>query len=198
MGFWTAESPNMSSRRGHESAGCAAFMWRRHSDRNRGMVDGSTVDLAEIFQLSRPSWNACTITTSHAGRTILLFQSRFEAMDVLPWDVDLTWRNYMYGTGREPFLRVGVSAQCPEIADRIPKSLSGDPGSALQSGAGGDAAGRAIGGHLRPCGGRSFVEADRAKVGLSSHHGEPMGESRSRQDTGSSTSNPRRMILRGW
>lgn len=27
---------------------------------------------------------------------------------VLPWDVDLTWQDYMYGTGQEPFYRAGV------------------------------------------------------------------------------------------
>src|SRR5262249_38774259 len=27
---------------------------------------------------------------------------------VLPWDVDLTWKNNMYGDGQEPFARAGV------------------------------------------------------------------------------------------
>ena len=36
------------------------------------------------------------------------FNSGSKQWTVLPWDVDLTWRNYMYGTGREPFLRAGA------------------------------------------------------------------------------------------
>src|SRR5206468_11763991 len=27
---------------------------------------------------------------------------------VLPWDVDLTWKDTMYGSGQEPFFRAGV------------------------------------------------------------------------------------------
>ena len=36
------------------------------------------------------------------------FNSALQRWTVLPWDVDLTWRDYMYGTGREPFMRAGL------------------------------------------------------------------------------------------
>ena len=38
-------------------------------------------------------------------------------MAVVPWDVDLTWGDQMYGNGAEPFYRAGVLQREPFKAE---------------------------------------------------------------------------------
>ena len=81
---------------------------------------------------------------------------------VLPWDVDLTWGDHMYGTGAEPFYRLGIPTRPPfnteyrnrlrEIRDLLynPKEMDAliEDFAAIIS---------------NPEGGPSFVDAERAK-----------------------------------
>jgi hypothetical protein len=81
---------------------------------------------------------------------------------VLPWDVDLTWKNNMYGGGQEPFWRAGLLRQPQfniEYQNRLReiRDLLFNP---EQTGALIDEYAAAI---ADPAGGRSFAEADRAK-----------------------------------
>lgn len=81
---------------------------------------------------------------------------------VLPWDVDLTWKADMFGTGAEPFFRAGVLRRAAfqieyenrlrEIRDLLFNSE--ETGALIEE----DAAVISD-----PGGGRSFVDADRAK-----------------------------------
>ncbi|MDB6033715.1 MAG: hypothetical protein JWM16_4053 [Verrucomicrobiales bacterium] len=81
---------------------------------------------------------------------------------MLPWDVDLTWRDYMYGGGQEPFYRAGVLRK-PQFMIayqnrlREIRDLLFNP---QETGALLDELAAVI---ADPAGGRSFVEADRAR-----------------------------------
>ncbi len=81
---------------------------------------------------------------------------------VLPWDVDLTWKDTMFGTGQEPFYRAGLirSPQFNiEYQNRLRevRDLLFNP---EQTGALIDEYAAVI---ADPAGGPSFVDADRAK-----------------------------------
>src|SRR5262249_38696866 len=81
---------------------------------------------------------------------------------VVPWDVDLTWGDHMYGDGGEPFYRAGLLQRDPfksEYQDRLVeiRDLLFNP---EQTGALIDEFAATI---WDPKGGPSIVEADRAK-----------------------------------
>jgi hypothetical protein len=81
---------------------------------------------------------------------------------VIPWDVDLTWGNHMYGNGAEPFYRAGLLRTEPfktEYAQRLAeiRDLLFNPD---QAGALLDEFAALI---SNPKGGPSMVDADRAK-----------------------------------
>jgi hypothetical protein len=81
---------------------------------------------------------------------------------VLPWDVDLTWKDTMFGTGQEPFFRAGVLRQ-PEFDIEYQNRLREVRDllyNAEQTGALIDEFAAII---SDPAGGPSFVDADRAR-----------------------------------
>src|SRR5262249_54713368 len=81
---------------------------------------------------------------------------------VLPWDVDLTWKNTMYGNGQEPFCRAGLLRRPPlssEFQNRL-REIRDLLFNAEQTDALIEEYAAVI---SNPAGGPSFVEADRAK-----------------------------------
>jgi hypothetical protein len=90
------------------------------------------------------------------------FQPTARQWMVLPWDVDLTWKNNMYGTGQEPFWRAGVLRRPKFIIEyqnrlREIRDLLFNP---EQTGGLIEEFAAVI---ADPAGGPSFVDADRAK-----------------------------------
>src|SRR5262249_1535181 len=80
----------------------------------------------------------------------------------LPWDVDLTWKNTMYGNGQEPFWRAGLLRRPPlssEFQNRL-REIRDLLFNAEQTDALIEEYAAVI---SNPAGGPSFVEAARAK-----------------------------------
>jgi len=81
---------------------------------------------------------------------------------VLPWDVDLTWKDTMFGTGQEPFFRAGVLRRPQfeiEYLNRL-REIRNLLYNSEQTGALIDEIAAVI---SDPASGPSFVEADRAR-----------------------------------
>jgi hypothetical protein len=124
--------------------------WRANVDLDRYFSYRSIVECVHHYDIG-------------AGKNYFYYyQTPMRRWLVLPWDVDLTWKNNMYGTGQEPFWRAGVLRQprfTIEYQNRLReiRDLLFNP---EQTGALIDEFAAVISG---PGGGVSFVDADRAK-----------------------------------
>ena len=124
--------------------------WRQHVDLPRYFSYRSILECVHHYDIG-------------AGKNYFYyFQPGVRQWMVLPWDVDLTWKDNMYGTGQEPFWRAGVLRR-PEFLlayqNRLRelRDLLFNP---EQTGELIDECAAAI---SAPDGGASFVDADRAK-----------------------------------
>lgn len=70
--------------------------WRTHADLERYFSYRSIVECVHHYDIA------------FGKNYFYYFNPKAERWIVLPWDVDLTWKNEMYGTGQEPFYRAGV------------------------------------------------------------------------------------------
>ncbi|HUR46186.1 MAG TPA: CotH kinase family protein [Candidatus Saccharimonadales bacterium] len=124
--------------------------WRRNVDLPKYFSYRSIVECVHHYDIA-------------AGKNYFYyFNGALQRWTVLPWDVDLTWRDNMYGTGREPFQRAGLLS-LPQLQVeyqnrfREIRDLLYNP---EQTGLLLDEIAAVI---ADPAGGPSFVQADRAK-----------------------------------
>jgi hypothetical protein len=124
--------------------------WRQNVDLERYFNYRSIVECVHHYDIG-------------AGKNYFYyFQPTTRQWIVLPWDVDLTWKDDMYGTGLEPFSRAGVLRRPQfhiEYQNRLReiRDLLFNP---EQTGALIDEFAAVV---SDPSGGASFVDADRAK-----------------------------------
>jgi hypothetical protein len=124
--------------------------WRDHVDLPRYFSYRSILECVHHYDIA------------YGKNYFYYFHSLARRWIVLPWDVDLTWKNNMYGTGQEPFWRAGLLRHAPlnlqyqnrlrEIRDLLfnpdqTDSLIEEFAAVISD----------------PTGGPSFVDADRAK-----------------------------------
>ena len=124
--------------------------WREHVDVARYFSYRSILECVHHYDIA------------NGKNYFYYFNSTARQWIVLPWDVDLTWKNNMYGTGQEPFWRASVLRRPQfsiEYQNRL-REIRDLLFNAEQTGALIDEYAAVI---SDPAGGPSFVDADRAK-----------------------------------
>ena len=81
---------NLASRR------LPSSWWETHIDLDRYYRYRSVLEAAHHYDIG------------HGKNYYFLFDTSQSKWLTIPWDVDLTWSESMYGSGREPFIRAGI------------------------------------------------------------------------------------------